>query len=1038
MDITAPAAAALGRILCLHPDGSWSVFADNLHAAFGLQYLEGHVYVLHNPKFTRFRDNGRTGTERVDLIEQTNPNPWALDWNDHVPANFRLGMDGYFYVAIGDKGLYGCMGRDGSRVDLHGGGILRLRPDATELEVFSTGVRNILDVALTSEDELFTYDNTDEHQWMGRLTHMVDGGFYGYPHDFIPRRPYTLWMMHDFGAGAACGAFAYTEDALPEEFHGNLFLADFGKRQVTRVGIGRDGATYRATAIQDLFRDMPGDFRPVGIAPTSDGLGIYICDWQHRDTKADVEVGRLWKLQWTGVTHATAKPAWYVPTALGNECRADTRELVEALDHPSREVRLTAQRALVARGGNQARRERTDTLAQRLAAVIRGDAASARARWHALWALAALDPTSARGLAVPAASDSDVSVARQALRLLGEMRASAAVPVLMEKLQHVDASIRFHAATALGRIGDRSAVAVLRDAMVEPDAFARYAMFNALARIGRRDPAAWPDIVHGLASGNPAVRDGTTFALRDNYSLELVHALNELTRASDLSAESREAALRALANLHYQVVPWRGEWWAYHPAKAPAPARTVSWHGTRHVLEALTRALADPEAAMRRAAIEGLEESREGKVAPQLRRLFAEDPDNSVRRAALRALASLEDREAAPQVAAAIDEPATSAELLAQALALAPRFDAPETRDALIRRLASVRTPVESRRAAVTALAELREPRAIPGILSVLQQADETFALRAIEALGRIGGQRAKDALRLLLRGSEAGRRRAAVRALGELGDRNSVVDLLEAWRNPDTRPDAVGALLRFSDLRALDAYIDGLGSADPLLRERSRRALAPIRDKALPMLERQASGLSATVLSELRQLYSDDPAALASSLFVQQSAIPDAADYERHARADRGDPARGERLFFDEAGVACIRCHALDGAGGGVGPDLSLAGEQFSRDQLIESILYPSRAVREGYQQVIIETRGGDVFAGALKADTADEVTLIDGAGQTHHIPRETILNRESSNQSLMPEGLHIGLSLDEFADLLAYLESRKSGIRAKAPETP
>ena len=155
-------------------------------------------------------------------------------------------MDGYFYVAVGDKGVYGAVGTDGRRVDLHGGGILRLRPDGTELEVYCTGVRNILDVALDAEDEIFTYDNTDEHDWMSRLTHMVDGGFYGYPYDFVPRRPYTLWMMADYGGGAATGATCYTEDALPPEYHGDLFLADFGKRQVLRVTVARDGATFRA------------------------------------------------------------------------------------------------------------------------------------------------------------------------------------------------------------------------------------------------------------------------------------------------------------------------------------------------------------------------------------------------------------------------------------------------------------------------------------------------------------------------------------------------------------------------------------------------------------------------------------------------------------------------------------------------------------------------------------------------------------------------------------------------------------------------
>ena len=61
----------------------------------------------------------------------------------------------------------------------------------------------------------------------------------------VPRRPYTLWMMTDYGGGAATGALCYTEDALSAEYRGNLFLADFGKRQVLRVGLARDGATFR-------------------------------------------------------------------------------------------------------------------------------------------------------------------------------------------------------------------------------------------------------------------------------------------------------------------------------------------------------------------------------------------------------------------------------------------------------------------------------------------------------------------------------------------------------------------------------------------------------------------------------------------------------------------------------------------------------------------------------------------------------------------------------------------------------------------------
>src|SRR6187399_1001977 len=40
MDIRLPSAdAAQGRVLCIHPDGKVTVFAEKLHAVFGMQYL---------------------------------------------------------------------------------------------------------------------------------------------------------------------------------------------------------------------------------------------------------------------------------------------------------------------------------------------------------------------------------------------------------------------------------------------------------------------------------------------------------------------------------------------------------------------------------------------------------------------------------------------------------------------------------------------------------------------------------------------------------------------------------------------------------------------------------------------------------------------------------------------------------------------------------------------------------------------------------------------------------------------------------------
>src|SRR6185503_2152139 len=127
----------------------------------------------------------------------------------------------------------------------------------------------------------------------------------------------------------------------------------------------------------------------------------------------------------------------------------------------------------------------------------------------------------------------------------------------------------------------------------------------------------------------------------------------------------------------------------------------------------------------------------------------------------------------------------------------------------------------------------------------------------------------------------------------------------------------------------------------------------------------------------------------------------------------------------------ACIRCHAVHGWGEGVGPELTTAGAQFGRATLIESILYPSKAVREGYQQVELELKSGESFSGILKAESATQVLLLDSEGRQQSVARDQVVSRRNSSLSLMPEGLQAALSVQEFIDLVAYLESLKTDPR-------
>src|SRR5207249_7381174 len=88
------------------------------------------------------------------------------------------------------------------------------------------------------------------------------------------------------------------------------------------------------------------------------------------------------------------------------------------------------------------------------------------------------------------------------------------------------------------------------------------------------------------------------------------------------------------------------------------------------------------------------------------------------------------------------------------------------------------------------------------------------------------------------------------------------------------------------------------------------------------------------------------------------------------------------------------------------------------------------------GYQQVVLELRDGESVSGLMNGESAESLTLVDAEARLQTIPKANIANRAASKLSLMPEGLQAGLTLEQFADLIAYLESRKSDPRQPAGE--
>ena len=149
--------------------------------------------------------------------------------------------------------------------------------------------------------------------------------------------------------------------------------------------------------------------------------------------------------------------------------------------------------------------------------------------------------------------------------------------------------------------------------------------------------------------------------------------------------------------------------------------------------------------------------------------------------------------------------------------------------------------------------------------------------------------------------------------------------------------------------------------------------------------------------------------------------------DFRAFARKNAGDAAHGEKLFRDLKGLACIKCHAVGGQGGQVGPDLAGIALKYKRENLMTSVLEPSKVIAQGYETIIIDTNQGITLTGVFKGETADAVSLADKDGKLISVPKKEIDERKFSPVSTMPNGLNDGMTLQDFADVIAFLEARK-----------
>ena len=136
------------------------------------------------------------------------------------------------------------------------------------------------------------------------------------------------------------------------------------------------------------------------------------------------------------------------------------------------------------------------------------------------------------------------------------------------------------------------------------------------------------------------------------------------------------------------------------------------------------------------------------------------------------------------------------------------------------------------------------------------------------------------------------------------------------------------------------------------------------------------------------------------------------------------GDARRGKLVFFTN-NARCRLCHDVKHAEKSMGPTLTEVSKTYPRrSELLQHIMKPSLKIDSKFAMWMVVTTSGRVHSG-LRVPSNDGIVLKDYHGKTTTIPEDEIEEMHEAKVSFMPNGVLAGLSAQEAADLLAYIQS-------------
>ena len=561
-----------GRVVaCRDTDGdhradSFVDFIPKIDSPRGGHFVRDTLYLVHPPFVSAFRDTTGDGVadEQKILLENLGFGLNHPRGSDHTTNGLRMGIDGWLYIAVGDFGMEGTRGADGRTITYQGGCIARVRPDGSDLEIYSHNIRNSCDVAISPTLDLFTRDNTNDGKgWNIRLHHFTHGSDHGYPRLYKNFADECISPMLDLGGGSGTGVLYLAEPGLPEM----LLTCDWTTGTIYHDALTQDGAGFKAK--ESVWMELP---RAVDIDVDGES-NLYVCDWRNgRFSYAGdgVKVGLIQKLVKEGLE----------VEKFPDLKSLDDDALVQQLFYDSSVRRLETQREILSRGEKMA------------AKLIEAKAKIQSDSQNAVWIFTlkqllgekaekvlrlALEKRSSRALVLRALADRKEEISPSLFPLF--------LDYLKDGVQGVSKRTQLQAAIGLARMGHIDQVGqarqgregashqLLKLASETTDLRLRHACIQALIAISEDEI-----LLQNLS--NPAAQQ----ALKRLHSKNIVERL--IKQLDDASLQW--AAITILARLYHQEGAWdKKSWWGTRPDDRGPYFNLATWKETPVIKTAL-------------------------------------------------------------------------------------------------------------------------------------------------------------------------------------------------------------------------------------------------------------------------------------------------------------------------------------------------------------------------------------------------------------------------------------------------------------------